>query len=212
MWGPWARESIRMAPNWGPLSGKGLGIMPLTDVAIRKAKPRLKPYKMGDAGGLFLLVQPSGGRLWRLKYRIDGKEKKLAIGPYPDIGLADARRRRDEARELVALGRDPSRENGVRKPERTFKREIHLEPSPTNIARSASVTARRLGHPPRPSGVNIFCRSCQDRSGGFLSQRLNLPMCLPLFGASRARASWRAQSERFNWQARFFVTQWRLRG
>ena len=65
---------------------------------------------MGDAGGLFLLVQPSGGKLWRLKYRADGKEKKLSFGTYPDIGLADARRRRDEARQLVALGRDPSLE------------------------------------------------------------------------------------------------------
>ncbi|WP_379923245.1 Arm DNA-binding domain-containing protein [Erythrobacter sp. R86502] len=54
--------------------------MPLTDVAIRNAKPRGKAYKVGDTLGLFLLVQPSGGKLWRVKYRIDGKEKKLAIG------------------------------------------------------------------------------------------------------------------------------------
>lgn len=84
--------------------------MALTDVAIRKAKPKPKPYKMGDALGLFLLVQPTGGKLWRLKYRADGKEKKLAIGIYPDVGLGEARRRRDEARELMALGKDPSRE------------------------------------------------------------------------------------------------------
>lgn len=84
--------------------------MALTDVAIRKAKPKPKPYKMGDALGLFLLVQPSGGKLWRLKYRADGKEKKLAIGVYPEVGLGEARRRRDEARELMALGKDPSRE------------------------------------------------------------------------------------------------------
>jgi len=55
--------------------------MALTDVAIKNAKSHEKPYKMGDAGGLFLLVQPSGGKLWRLKYRVDGREKKLAIGP-----------------------------------------------------------------------------------------------------------------------------------
>jgi hypothetical protein len=66
--------------------------MPLTDVAIRNAKPRDKPYKVGDTLGLFLLVQPSGGKLWRVKYRIDGKEKKLAIGIYPQVGLAEARR------------------------------------------------------------------------------------------------------------------------
>jgi integrase len=84
--------------------------MALSDIAIRNAKPRLKPFKLGDSLGLFLLVQPSGGKLWRLKYRVEGREKKLAIGTYPEIGLSDARKRRDEARELIALGKDPSRE------------------------------------------------------------------------------------------------------
>lgn len=84
--------------------------MALTDVAIKNAKSHEKPYKMGDAGGLFLLVQPSGGKLWRLKYRVDGREKKLAIGPYPEISLAEARRRRDDARTLIITGKDPSRE------------------------------------------------------------------------------------------------------
>lgn len=84
--------------------------MALTDTAVRNAKARPKPYKLGDAGGLFLLVQPSGGKLWRLKYRVEGREKKLGLGTYPDIGLAEARKRRDDARELVAAGKDPSRE------------------------------------------------------------------------------------------------------
>jgi len=84
--------------------------MALTDIAIRNAKPRAKPYKLADALGLFLLVQPSGGRLWRLKYRIGGREKKLGFGTYPDVSLSDARKRRDEARELIAAGKDPSRE------------------------------------------------------------------------------------------------------
>lgn len=84
--------------------------MALTDVAIRGAKPREKPYKLSDAAGLFLLVQPSGGKLWRLKYRIDGREKKLGFGTYPDVSLGDARKRRDEAREMIAAGKDPSRE------------------------------------------------------------------------------------------------------
>ena len=84
--------------------------MALTDFAIRNAKGREKPYKMGDTLGLFLLVQPTGGRLWRLKYRVDGKEKKLGLGTYPEVSLSDARKRRDDARELVAAGKDPSRE------------------------------------------------------------------------------------------------------
>ncbi len=84
--------------------------MALTDIAIRNAKSRAKPYKLGDALGLFLLVQPTGGKLWRLKYRVDGREKKLGIGTYPEISLADARKRRDDAREMMATGKDPSRE------------------------------------------------------------------------------------------------------
>ncbi|MDF0544425.1 tyrosine-type recombinase/integrase [Sphingobium sp. H39-3-25] len=89
---------------------EGIEIVALTDVAVRNAKPGPKPYKMGDSHGLFLLVQPTGGKLWRLKYRVDGREKKLAIGPYPEIGLGEARRRRDEAREAMAAGKDPARE------------------------------------------------------------------------------------------------------
>ncbi len=84
--------------------------MALTDVTIRNAKPGLKPRKLADSGGLHLLISPAGGKLWRLKYRFDGKEKQLAIGPYPDISLSEARKRRDEARALLAGGKDPNRE------------------------------------------------------------------------------------------------------
>ena len=84
--------------------------MALTDVAVRNAKPGAKAIKLADGGGMFLLVTPAGGKLWRLKFRIDGREKLLALGPYPEIGLGEARRRREEARELIALGKDPSRE------------------------------------------------------------------------------------------------------
>lgn len=84
--------------------------MALTDVAIRNAKPGAMPMKMADGGGMFLLVTPAGGKLWRLKYRIDGREKLLAIGAYPEISLGDARKRREEARSLIAQGKDPSRE------------------------------------------------------------------------------------------------------
>jgi integrase len=82
--------------------------MPLTDTAIRKAKPADKPVRMFDGGGLYLEVAPAGGKWWRLKYRFGGKEKRLSLGVYPDVGLAEARRRREEARKLVAAGADPS--------------------------------------------------------------------------------------------------------
>ncbi|WBX85349.1 tyrosine-type recombinase/integrase [Sphingosinicella microcystinivorans] len=84
--------------------------MALTDTAIRNAKAREKAYKLSDSSGLYLLVTPAGGKLWRQKFRVDGREKKLAIGTYPEISLVEARKRRDEARELIAAGKDPSRE------------------------------------------------------------------------------------------------------
>lgn len=79
----------------------------LTDTAIRKAKPANKPLRLFDGGGLYLEVSPAGGKLWRLKYRFGGKEKRLALGAYPDISLADARDRRDAARKLLANDTDP---------------------------------------------------------------------------------------------------------
>jgi len=82
----------------------------LTDVNVKNAKPKEKPYKLYDSGGLFIIVTPAGGKWWRLKYRFGGKEKLLSLGVYPDIGLKEARRRRDEARELIAKGIDPSAE------------------------------------------------------------------------------------------------------
>ncbi|MEM6481149.1 MAG: Arm DNA-binding domain-containing protein [Pseudomonadota bacterium] len=81
--------------------------MPLTDMKIRKAKPRPKPYKMSDSGGLFLLVKPSDGKLWRQKYRFLGKERLLSHGQYPAVTLAQARLKRDEAHAMLAKDRDP---------------------------------------------------------------------------------------------------------
>lgn len=69
--------------------------MSLTDTAIKAAKPGDKPYKLFDERGLYLLVQPTGGRLGRLKYRVAGREKLLAIGAYPDVSLIKARERRE---------------------------------------------------------------------------------------------------------------------
>jgi integrase len=89
--------------------------MALTDTTVRNAKVREMEYKLSDSGGLYLLVTPAGGKLWRQKFRVDGREKKLAIGPYPEISLSDARKRRDEARELLAAGKDPSREKQLAK-------------------------------------------------------------------------------------------------
>lgn len=82
--------------------------MPLSDTGIRSAKPREKPYKLADEKGLYLLVNPTGSKLWRLKYRFGGQEKKLALGAYPEVGLKDARRRCEEARRRIAAESDPA--------------------------------------------------------------------------------------------------------
>jgi len=81
--------------------------MSLTDIAVRNAKPIDKAYKLSDADGMFLLVNPNGGKYWRLKYRFLGKEKLLALGVYPETSLADARGKRTEARKILADGNDP---------------------------------------------------------------------------------------------------------
>jgi len=82
--------------------------MPLTDTAIRRAIPGDKPRKLTDGLGMYLEVAPSGGKWWRLKYRVAGVEKRLSLGTYPETSLKSAREKRDEARALIAQGIDPS--------------------------------------------------------------------------------------------------------
>ena len=89
--------------------------MPLSDLGIRQAKPALKPVRHFDGGGLYLEVSVSGGKLWRLKYRFGGKEKRLSIGVYPDVSLAEAREQRDAARKLLAREIDPGEHRKIQK-------------------------------------------------------------------------------------------------
>ena len=84
--------------------------MPLTNAKLRALKAGDRPFKVSDAEGLFILVNPSGSKLWRLAYRYKGKHKLLAFGVYPDVSLRDARRRREAAKEMLEDGRDPSQE------------------------------------------------------------------------------------------------------
>ncbi|SAL64848.1 tyrosine-type recombinase/integrase [Caballeronia telluris] len=89
--------------------------MALTDVGVRNAKPRDKLYRLFDERGMYLEISATGGKWWRLKYRFGGKEKRLSLGVYPDVGLKVARDRRDEARKLLANGIDPGIERKVQK-------------------------------------------------------------------------------------------------
>lgn len=122
--------------------------MALSDVKVRSAKPEAKAYKLTDGEDMVLLVHPNGSKYWRLRYRFGGKEKMLALGKYPEVSLADARARRDEARKLLAHGVDPSENKKAVKVEQeqeaiTFEvvaREWHA----SNQKWSASHSARVL--------------------------------------------------------------------
>jgi len=92
---------------------------PLTATEIKAAKPKEKAYKLFDGGGLYLLISPSGGKLWHQKYRFNDKEKKIALGAYPSVSLRTARAKREEIRRMVADGIDPAKE---RKADKETKR------------------------------------------------------------------------------------------
>jgi len=90
-------------------------VVPLTELQVKAAKPKAKPYKLFDGGGLYLLINHDGARYWRMKYRFLGKEKLLALGKYPDVTLASARRMRDAARGIVLGGGDPNQSKRIEK-------------------------------------------------------------------------------------------------
>jgi len=127
-------------------------IVPLSELKIRTAKPKDKPYKLSDVDGLFLLVTEKGGKWWRFKYRFEGKEKLLSLGTYPEISLADARQRRDEARRQIAHGIDPgvlrkAKKQAETEETETFEviaREWHTKFTPTWTSGHATTILSRL--------------------------------------------------------------------
>ena len=122
--------------------------MALTDLALRTAKPKEKAYKLFDGGGLHLVVNPNGSRLWRLAYRFAGKPKQLAFGPYPTISLAEARQKREDAKTLLLDGRDPS---AARKLDKINAAIAVNVPAAVPVAATICywLTDLPLGHPPR---------------------------------------------------------------
>jgi integrase len=103
--------------SWGYFPQPVIGgvTVALTDTEIRKARIRGKAYRLSDGGGLYLFVTPAGGKLWRWKYRFDGREKLMSFGSYPDVPLSLARERHAEARKLLATGTDPMAERKAEK-------------------------------------------------------------------------------------------------
>src|ERR1700684_3105713 len=80
----------------------------LTDATVRTSKGQDRPYTLTDGGSLYLQVTPDGSNVWRMRYEFGGKEKLLSFGRYPDLGLADARDCRQEAKQLLRKGQDPA--------------------------------------------------------------------------------------------------------
>ena len=127
--------------------------MPLNDIACKQAKPREKAYKLADAKGLYLEVAPSGGKWWRLKYRIGGKEKRISLGVYPEVSLKEAREKCDVARKQIASGIDPSDQRkaaklaGAEDAANSFEvvaREWFAKYSPSWVASHSTKIIRRL--------------------------------------------------------------------
>ncbi|EGT5656532.1 tyrosine-type recombinase/integrase [Citrobacter braakii] len=121
--------------------------MSLTDTKIRNTKPSTAPFKLTDAHGLYLLINPGGSRLWYLKYRFNGKETRIALGPYPQVSLSDARQQREGIRKLLALKINPAQQRTddriVRSPDKCFK-AVALGWHKSNKKWSADYAARLL--------------------------------------------------------------------
>ena len=119
--------------------------MPLSDLKLKKSKPKDKPYKISDEEGLYIFISPSGGKLWRMNYRFNNKQKTLSMGKYPLISLKQARMLRDEAKDLLAHGIDPSEHKRteqlviIEKTENTFEniaREWYKKNTPLWVERN----------------------------------------------------------------------------
>jgi hypothetical protein len=116
---------------------------------VRTAKPGEKPVRLFDGGGLYLEISPTGGKWWRLKYRFDGKEKRLSLGVYPDVSLKDARDRRDTSRKLLADGIDPSENRKAMKSARADRATNSFEvvAQVRQVFRDLGRESRRPHHP-----------------------------------------------------------------
>lgn len=121
--------------------------MSLTDAKIRNTKPSTSPFKLTDAHGLYLLINPGGSRLWYLKYRFNGKESRISLGPYPQVSLSDARQQREGIRKLLTLKINPAQQRTddriARSPDKCFK-AIALGWHKSNKKWSADYAARLL--------------------------------------------------------------------
>lgn len=160
-------------------------IIPLTQLQISNAKAQDKEYKLSDGGGLYLLVTPAGGKLWRLKYRFGGKEKLLSFGSFPQKSLSDARKEREKAKALIAQGIDPSeakkeQKEAINKEKETFEmvaREWHGKYQSQWTPRTTEAILSMLVH-------DIFCEI-----GNKPIASINAPLLLAVLRRIEARGA-----------------------
>jgi hypothetical protein len=129
---------------------------------IEKLKPKEKAYKISDGNRLNLLVEPGGGKLWRLRYQFGGKEKILSLGSFPAVSLADARAKRDEAHKQVANGIDPSDQKKQDKPIAEISREKHVRRDRGRISAKAGSKRCNASHVEQEpvAAARSRCSSC----------------------------------------------------
>jgi hypothetical protein len=128
----------------------------LTDARVRNAKPTQRPIKLSDGGGLYLLIQPRGNKLWRMAYRFAGKQKTLAFGVYPTVSLQDAREKREAAKRVLAKGIDPSAQRRLEDKPRG-RPAAHSRMSPRTYWRRLKGKAAHLNRPSRPGSMWALC-------------------------------------------------------
>lgn len=160
--------------------------MALTDIAIKNAKPGLKSTKLFDGQGLYLEVAPTGGKWWRMKFRVGGKEKRLSLGTYPETSLKAARERREALRAQIAAGQDPSLERKVAKAKAATVEDDAFE----TIARawwanwSTTRTAKHAGQVLRRLEADVF-----PAIGSLPVGKIKAPMLLALAKKVEARGA-----------------------
>jgi hypothetical protein len=154
--------------------------MPLTDTKCRNAKGQIKPRKLSDGGGLHLLINPDGAKYWRLAYRWRGKQRTLAVGVYPAIGLMEARAARDEAKRNLAADIDPS----VVKQER--KRAARIATDNTLRASGTKTGKVRVAPTTLPRSSDVWRRMPSRRSAAVRLRRSNRPSCWTCCARSRS--------------------------
>lgn len=160
-------------------------VLPLTPLQVLNAKPSNKEYKLSDGGGLYLSVTPSGGKLWRLKYRFGGLEKKLALGAFPDVALAHARKSREKAKALLAEGIDPGEEKKAKHAEQERAQEnfemIAREWHNQFMTKWAPKTAQKI--------LEMLNRNTFEDLGDKQIAQINAPMLLAMLRRIEARGA-----------------------